>query len=162
MDEKEIERLDLLSLQRKWAWALGLSGLIPFVACALVAVALGNANPLTGPAVEIFRSYSVVILSFLGGIRWGHALLRRHDDVTVPERWTLLWSVVPSLVAWTTVFLEDQLAVGVLLIAFCAQGAWDSFSANADRLPKWFAPLRMVLTAIVAATHIAVFLVMLS
>lgn len=162
MDEKEIERLDGFAVQRKWAWALGLSGLIPFLACAMVGVVMGKANPITDPVIEIFRSYSVVILSFLGGIRWGHALLREQDDTSNPERWTLIWSVVPPLVAWATVFAGDRLAVGILLIAFCAQGVWDSFAANSGKLPRWFAPLRMVLTATVAAAHIVVFLVLVS
>lgn len=158
MDEMDIERLDSFSRQRRFAWALGLAGLIPFGACALVVLALGAQNPLAAPTVEIFRNYAVVILSFLGGIRWGHALLRTADDHTAPESWTLVISVIPPLIAWSSMFLDAVPAIGLLLVAFCAQGAWDSLSANAGRLPNWFTPLRMILTLSVAAAHIAVFL----
>lgn len=158
MDDLDIGRLDNLARQKRFAWVLGLGGLIPFVACAIVILFLGSQNPLTAPAVEIFRTYSVVILSFLGGIRWGHALLRAEDEITNPEAIVLVLSVIPSLVAWGTLFVDAPLAIGVLLVAFCAQGAWDSLSANADKLPKWFAPLRMLLTLVVAAAHIIVFL----
>ncbi len=158
MDDLDIRRLDKFARQKRLAWILGLGGLVPFIACAMVILVLGPQNPLTSPAVEIFRTYSVVILSFLGGIRWGHALLRVEDDITDPEAIVLVFSVIPSLVAWGTLFLNPTLAVGVLLVAFCAQGAWDSLSSNADKLPKWFAPLRMLLTLVVAAAHIIVFL----
>lgn len=160
MDEIEITGRDRLALQRKWAWRLGLAGLLPFLACALVVVAFGADNALTSPAIEIFRYYSVVILSFLGGIRWGHAI-RQDTGGSLVEVMPLFWSVVPSLAGFATMFLEAEPAIGILLIAFCAQGAWDSFSANAGKLPAWFAPLRMVLTASVAAAHIAVFFVLL-
>ena len=161
MDELDIRRLDSFSRQKRFAWGLGLSGLVPFLACAIVVVALGVENPLSLPAIEIFRNYSVVILSFLGGIRWGHALLRAGDEASKPESMVLCLSMLPPLLGWATMFLEAIPAVGILLVAFCAQGAWDSLSANANRLPKWFSPLRIVLTLAVAAAHIAIFLALL-
>jgi len=162
MDETDIMRLDMQARQRAFAWVLGLCGLIPFVACAIVLLALGTANPLAEPAVSIFRNYAVVILSFLGGIRWGHAILPTSDDITPAETWILVGSVISSLVAWASMFLDNINALGLLLLAFCAQGAWDSLSANSGKLPKWFAPLRIVLTTCVVACHIAVFLALIS
>lgn len=159
--EDDIFRKDQFARQKKFAWILGLSGLVPFVACALVLLILGMDNPLSEPVVSVFRAYSVVILSFLGGIRWGHALIRANDEISAHQISPLIGSVIPSLIAWMTVFFSNEPALAILLLAFCAQGAWDSLSANVAQLPKWFAPLRMVLTAIVAATHIIVFLVII-
>jgi hypothetical protein len=54
------------------AWALGLAGLIPFVALALL-VAL---NPrIKEEAASALLAYGAIILSFLGGIRWGFTVL---------------------------------------------------------------------------------------
>jgi hypothetical protein len=119
---------------------------------------LGINNPLAEPAIVIFRNYSVVILSFLGGIRWGHALLRHHDERTEIDLRSILLSVVPSLIAWASMFFSTSPALGILLLAFCAQGAWDSFSSYFGLLPKWFTPVRMTLTLFVVICHIAVFL----
>ena len=80
MDEQESHRLQELDKMKRLAWALSLAGFIPFLACTLIVVILGLENPLADPAIAIFRNYSVIILSFLGGIRWGHALLRESDD----------------------------------------------------------------------------------
>ncbi len=155
-DPRRIVQLDRL---KKLAWLLGLFGLVPFVICALMALVLGTNSPLVEPLITIFRNYSVVILSFLGGIRWGHALLRKHDDQSLVDNRVIFFSVVPALTAWATMFFQTTPAIAILLLAFCAQGAWDSIAAHSGGLPKWMAPLRIVLTVVVALCHMIIFIV---
>ena len=143
---------------RRLAHVLGIAGLLPFVASTVLLLVLGRHNAMAGPAIEVFTSYSVVILSFLGGIRWGYALLPARDDETPVHAQLLAWSVLPPLFAWATVFMSRPAALAALLIAYCAQGVWDSFSAHTGSLPRWFAPLRIMLTVAVAICHAIVFL----
>lgn len=149
---------------KKTAYLLGLAGLVPFAACAIIIVASGAEGALTSPAAQVFLTYSIAILSFLGGIRWGHALYRESQvpsaEHSAGGAVVLAASVLPPLVAWSTVFMTLPVALAVLLLAYCGQGAWDSFSAHGNGLPRWFAPLRMILTLVVALCHAAVFLVL--
>lgn len=158
--EEELARKDQLIRHRQHVWMLSLAGFIPFGLAALLLALLGTQNALADPLVAIFRAWSVIILTFLGGIRWGHALPRSDEDVTPADTTTLWLSVAPALAAWATMFAGDQLAISLLLILFCAQGAWDSFSAHADRLPAWFAPVRMTLTGLVAFAHAVVMMLL--
>lgn len=131
---------------RRMAWTLSLAGLLPFAALALALVALGNGHPLKATAGDAARTYGTVILSFLGGIRWGLALARQPIAAS-----QLAISVLPSIAGWFSLFAPAPVSFGVLLIGFLAQGAWDSFSIHSGAGPAWFAPLRMTLTVLVAA-----------
>ncbi len=144
---------------QRTAWWLGLAGLIPFVAAPLVLFAIDIDNPLADPIINAFRGYGIAILSFLGGIRWGTALgaenhQHRYDSLS------LVLSVIPSLIAWCTIFMSPAAAIITLLIGFCAQGAWDKWSGQVGKFPAWFLSLRITLTLVVALSHILVFLVM--
>ena len=116
-NEYRIARRALFARQRRLVWVLSLGGLIPFFACVLVLLALGITNPVADPAIAIFRNYSVVILSFLGGIRWGHAILHSHDEGSNIQLAPLSISVVPALIAWATMFLSNAPALALLLLA---------------------------------------------
>ncbi len=51
---------------------LGALGLIPFIVLSL-AMLFGAATLLSFPTASALSAYGAVILSFLGGIRWGLA-----------------------------------------------------------------------------------------
>ncbi len=133
---------------RKIAWALALAGLAPFALLALSLLFTDGASAWRAVLADGFKTWSAVILSFLGGIRWGMAL--RSDPV---ETRMLALSIVPAFVGWLAIFLPDAWAISVLLVAYCAQGAWDSFAVQARKAPHWFGGLRMTLTALVAVAH---------
>ena len=84
-----------------WARPLGYGGLVPFVACALVMLAVPDAatRHLAGRAL---LGYGAVILSFLGGVHWGLVLRG-----AAPQRAGGLMAagVVPSLVGWVALLL---------------------------------------------------------
>jgi hypothetical protein len=134
--------------ERTAGWILALAGYLPFAAIALAVLLLGKTNPFQTVLIDAFRTYGAIILSFLGGVRWGLAL----RDQPVPVR-DLVFSVIPAVAAWFSLFLNPPVSVAILLLGFCAQGAWDSLSMHAGRGPQWYAGLRITLTLIVALAH---------
>ncbi len=140
--------LDSLNDVPKTPLWLGLCGAIPF-ALGIVVYALGGVWVLTTDlAVRSTVAYGAVILSFLGGVRWGLALLLENPDVR-DSRFSL--SILPSLIGWIAVLLPGFPALVLLAVAFAAQGAWDVGDAEDDGAPHWFGQLRTVLTALVCS-----------
>ena len=137
----------------KLVWALSLAGLIPFALAAITLLVLGKNNGLFLSYFDLFKTWSAVILSFLGGIRWGVALAKSPID----QR-DIVFSIAPAILGWMALQLSDAYCVMVLLLLFCLQGAWDSLSSNAGKLPEWFAPIRITLTFLVASAHLLVIL----
>lgn len=136
---------------RATAFSLSLAGALPFVFATLVQfVPLLPADYayLTLPGV---LWYGAVILSFLGGIRWGLAL--RVVDSAQRNRLMVL-SVLPSLLGWFALFLPVNYALFALILGFSGQGAWDVGSAEQSGAPPWFTTLRLVLTLIVVGSLI--------
>ena len=90
------------------AWALGIAGLLPFVAGA---AGLWFLPPdWAGLAALALLTYAAVIVSFLGGIHWGLAM-----PLVQTQRGLLIWGVLPSLLAWAGLLLNS--AWGLLLMA---------------------------------------------
>lgn len=125
------------------ALALGLAGLIPFFAGA---VALWTPLPVLTPelGLKLITAYGAIILSFLGGIRWGTAI-GPYD--TRRQGLELSASVLGSLAGLAAVFMPAVPALTLLITGFLMQALWDVMSVEAGRLPPWFGKLRMLLTA---------------
>ncbi len=124
----------------RFAWPLGLGGLIPFAAGAL-AVALGfhwAAFPLA--------AYGAVILSFLGAVHWGLALAAPE---AAPER--LAWGVVPALWGWVALLLPLPVALPVLGAGILATAALETVAARRGWVSGGYLRLRWVLSLGAAA-----------
>lgn len=124
------------------AWALGLAGLIPFFGAA---AALWVGPPtLRGVALLALLAYAAVILSFLGGVRWGAESARDEGPRATP----LILSVLPSLLAWAALVGAASLPPASQLLLLGAglliTGVWDIRTAS---LPGWYRRLRVVLTS---------------
>jgi len=130
------------------AWRLGWAGLSPFVlALAFWTWGLASARPdVVGPAQDAFLFYSAVILSFLGGLRWGRVM----SAGALPSGYVL--AVLPSLWAFPALFLPPLQAVVALGCGF-ALALW--FDTRADTLPATpgFRQLRRRLSLVVIAAH---------
>jgi hypothetical protein len=125
------------------ALALGLAGLIPFVAgAAALWVTLPVLTPNLG--LRLIIAYGAIILSFLGGIRWGTAI-GPYD--TRRQGLEFSASVLGSLAGFAAIFIPPVPALTLLITGFLMQGLWDVVSVEAGRLPPWFGKLRMLLTA---------------
>lgn len=136
------------------ALGLGLGGLVPFVVCALIianpeiagnliAEAWSGQHALQSWCLMALSTYGAVILSFLGGIRWGHIL---HDQDQLNRWLPLSLSVMPSLVAWLALLLPTKWMLTVLIVGFLIQYALDANATNNAKLPLWFGKLRLILT----------------
>ena len=133
----------------KQAVRLGYLGVVPFLATAVL-IAFDSAG-MRQMALEGFLAYSAVILSFLGGIRWGAASSGGSD----PAR-ELIVAVLPSL--WAAFFLwlpAEDFAVWGLMLGFVLMGLADWFSPGLH-VASWMRPLRLRLTLAVLACHLAV------
>ena len=124
------------------ALALGLAGILPFAAAAL---SLWTPLPQLGPdsGLRLGVVYGAIILSFLGGIRWGGAL-GPYDHTR--QGLVFAASVLGSLAGLAAAFLPAVPALALLIAGFLLQALWDVASAEAGRLPGWFGRLRMILT----------------
>jgi hypothetical protein len=119
--------------------ALGLAGLLPFLAAGAGAVLL--APPAGAAAAVVAAVYGAVILSFLGGVQWGFGLKGGGPAA-------FLWAVTPSLVVFLAAFLPLPLMLAVLSAGFVLAGAVDVtvFSRTG---PRWYVRLRIGLTVVV-------------
>lgn len=133
---------------------LGLGGLLPFICAAAL---LWFSVPLDALphwlvrgrstqelATAALSGYGAVILSFLGGVRWGNILF----DNAQLSRWTpLTLSVLPSLIAWVSLLLHSIPMLITLAVAFCLQLILDTLATYRGEIPHWFLRLRRILTA---------------
>lgn len=127
---------------------LGWAGLLPFLAAlaAWLAAGLLEDQRLIGLALNAFLFYSALILSFLGGLRWGRVMSAGGAEPGY------VLAVLPSLWAFPALFLPPPYALGALAAGF-ALALW--FDTEADALPATpgFRALRLRLTVAVLAAH---------
>lgn len=129
------------------AWRLGYAGLIPFVfGAVLVWLVTGEAHPYVAAALS---AYGAVIVSFLGGIHWGHVMRPwpQGQDGPASADATLVWGVVPSLVAWLGVLMPPYAGLFVLGLAIIGCYLVDRRRYAALGLQAWMT-LRFRLTAV--------------
>jgi len=124
------------------ALVLGLAGLLPFLISAFLSY--GSDEKTAAMALLSLGTYGAVILSFLGGIRWGLVL----NTKAQMQKWgQLTWGVVPSLIAWPALLLPSRYMLAVLVVGFIFQYAMDNEAVKAKKAPPWFGRLRLILTS---------------
>lgn len=137
---------DRLSIIPRSALWLGLAGLLPFISggMGVWVSALGDirfALPL------IVLAYGCLIAAFLGGVRWG-AAMQNHEADHLPGQ--LIIAIMPTLMALVAFMLPLPQAFTLLIVLFVAQGVLDLTAVQQGRLADWYAPLRILLTALAA------------
>ena len=123
---------------------LGYGGLVPFIALSAVEwVVPAHADVLH----HALLAYAAVILSFVGALHWGFAMLA---GAWQPRGRTMgyAWSVVPSLVAWVALLVPSPFGAGLLVAFFIAHYAREVRVAPVIKAPDWFLPLRWRLSVI--------------
>jgi len=117
---------------------LGFLGLIPFG--ATVIAALVSSVPLHNMALQALQAYGAVILSFLGGIRWGLAIVGSdHADLFFP----LCISVLPPLLGWLALLISASAGLLLLAVGFSALLLAD---LRLQMAPPWYGALRLPLS----------------
>lgn len=117
----------------------GMLGLIPFLAPPLAALTFPALKPASGLVLAI---YGGLILSFLGGARWGLAIRSSSPNVL-----TVSIAMVPTLAALALLVAmpgHPALLFPGLAGALAVHWLWD---LGSDGLPPWYPALRTMLTA---------------
>lgn len=119
--------------------AYGVAGLIPFFAAPIGTLL---APDFRWQFNDALLGWSAIILSFLGGARWGAAV-----QASTPSPRLIGLAMLPSIAAWCILLVPGN-HKQAQLIAFCGafavQLAWDWASGG---LPGWYGRLRLSLTA---------------
>ncbi len=121
---------------------LGLAGLIPFAAGGLAMWSQFAPLP-PEEGLKLVTAYGALILTFLGGIRWGTAIGPYGSHRQAVE---FVGSVMGALAGLAALFLAPVPALTLLIACLLLQALWDVTSVEEGRLPQWFGKLRMVLT----------------
>jgi len=129
---------------------LALAGFVPF-AVLTGAQFVPGATLAQTLGLTALNVYAAIILSFLGGIRWGIAV---RSPSTSSEIGTFMLSVVPSLWAWAAFFAPGPWGFAMYAAGFAAMGWWDRALVARGHAPAWFGLLRVTLTWLVAPTMV--------
>lgn len=130
------------------ALALGSAGLIPFVSAPACLMQMSEFCPTVGQAQ---LAYGAVILSFLGGVRWGKLVT---PGSPIQGSWSQFgWSVTPSLIAWPALLMPSYpLANLTVTLGLGLCGYMDFKQAGYE---PWFKGLRIVLTTVATISLLA-------
>ena len=122
---------------------LGYGGLLPFAALAVGSL-------MTEPGVRsqcllLLQVYGLSIISFVGALSWGFALVHPDCDLALRRR-LLIWSVLPSLVGCASFVLPSSSGCLVLAVTAALALAVDLRTANTLGLPQAWRSLRVHLS----------------
>ncbi|MFK7956523.1 MAG: DUF3429 domain-containing protein [Lysobacterales bacterium] len=126
------------------AISLGYAGLIPFVALAIAPVT----QVLAVDVRHAFITYSAVILSFLGGIRWGV-----NAAASTPSGRDLWIGIFVSLAGWFGCLLAPASAIIWLLTAHVGTLAVDQLLPARGQM-TWLTALRLRLSIGAIVAHV--------
>lgn len=154
------------------AIALGLSGLIPFLACGAGALLLPD--EWARRSLFSLTTYAACILSFLGAVHWGFALgagsaVPPGGFRAVPmQPSSVLYArlglgVLPALVAWIALLVAffglPSAALGTLAAGFIATIIVETHANQRGLLPPGYIWLRWLLSGVVIVVLVIVALV---
>jgi Protein of unknown function (DUF3429) len=116
----------------------GLAGLVPFLAAPIATLI---APDFRWQFNEALLWWSAIILSFLGGARWGAAV-----QAAAPSPRLIALAMLPSIAGWLVLLIEAKYRVAqfyLLAAALFLHYLWDLRSSG---LPGWYGRLRLMLT----------------
>ena len=118
---------------------LGWTGLIPFIVAALGTHSNDDSLALYGFLGG--TAYGAVILSFLGAVHWGLAMLDKRSA------YWYVWSVTPALFGFACLLIFDvETRIIALMPLFGLAWLVDRHAATYGLLPNWYMRLRSILT----------------
>lgn len=130
------------------ALLLGLAGLLPFAACAVLALQTDSPAPWLAALI----GYGAVILAFLGGVHWGFVL---GAEAPARRRERLALGVVPSLLGWAALllqqFLPPEVSLAVLIAGVLGTVTMEARWRAAGLVPAGYMALRWLLSLLVGA-----------
>lgn len=141
---------------------LGYGGLLPFAFAALIMWLAPYYVPIgfAGAVMQWELFYGAIILSFMGGVRWGLAMMEPAVDIRGQATLgRLTASVAPALIGWMALIPDSFIPFGepgyvvrhvVLLVAFLYLMDSDLRAVRDGAAPAWYGPLRKKLTIFLA------------
>jgi hypothetical protein len=125
---------------------LGAAGLLPFVLCT-TALFFSDAHR-EAMVWRVLIGYGAIILSFVGALHWAFAM--RATNGADRRSWLLYgWSVIPALIGWIALSVGPPVvSVSILIAGFASQYLFDLRHGHGLDLPRWFVPLRGVLSTV--------------
>lgn len=139
----------------KIVYLLGYAGLLPFVACAVLAWFDEPISPFF--VFHVFIIYSIVILAYLCGSWWGFSFAVAE---TGPRNTLLLGSIGLLLLLWLLlVFYQNEWAVVMLTAGYLVLYAGEKMNP-ALPVDGGYRRMRLLLTAVVVLCHASVFFAM--
>lgn len=129
---------------QRFAWILGLAGLLPFFSLAVFSWLSPPAE--LGGVLKAQAHYAASIFTFLGALHWGVVLARAEitDGAAVTR---LIWSVIPSIAAWILTLYGVRVAIPGLFTGLLLAVLIDWRLYRGTAVPGWFMSLRLVLSA---------------
>jgi Protein of unknown function (DUF3429) len=139
------------------ALLLGGAGAFPFTTLAGMIAA-----DMTVPGIDVrfaLLVYGAIILSFMGGVYWGLAMLVPADPTAgalgARREWAVYgFSVLPGLVAWVALLVPVKAGSWLMAASFAGLLVYDLWRVRAGTAPAWFPHLRVPLTIMAAGSLI--------
>lgn len=117
----------------------GLLGLIPFLAPPLISLVTPAHGGILGLVSLI---YGALILSFLGGARWGQEVARPE-----PRAGVITLAMLPTLAGFALLLATSVDRPAQLLAMAMLLGMHFFWDAGSQGLPGWYPRLRLILSA---------------
>lgn len=140
------------------ATLLGYGGLLPFVFTAILLWTSPYLVPfgLAGQVMQWELYYAAIILSFMGGVRWGLAMMEPTiQPISEFSIARLTGSIAPALIGWLALVPDWFIPFGdpgyalrhaIVLFAFIYLMISDLQAVRDGAAPAWYGPLRRKLT----------------
>ncbi len=124
----------------------GLAGWIPFWVPAVLTLQASLTGRSPAAELALYTLYGALILSFLGGVRWGRALASDRPQEAGP--WVL--ALLPTCFGLFAIFAHwaggPVTGIALTLAGLVAQLGWDRQALRAGDLPAWYGQLRLILS----------------
>jgi hypothetical protein len=115
---------------------------VPFIAMALI---VAFASPGVDGVLRGEIGYGAVLLSFLGGARWGAALKTGGNGIAFGPL-TLL--TLPTFFSWAVLLMAPAVALAALMAGFLLVTMADRADARQGLVPAWRSGLDLPLTVL--------------
>jgi hypothetical protein len=133
---------DVISKDTKTTvYYLSYGGLIPFIAALFGFFLLDE--PIRSFSLNAFITYAAVIIGFVGAVHWGFLL--KADDIG-NKNLLLSLSVLPGLIGWCALLLNQQLALIIFALMYPSVFIYEKLTSLKNILPDWYMPMRLKLT----------------
>lgn len=126
-------------------------GIVPFVFATYLS--WSDQALFDNSGLELFVTYSAIILSFRAGTLWGQFIYRNLDDLA---RYVLISSNIIALGAWFSLLMNvPVLSIGLLCLGFIST-FWVEISKHRKSLHSKYLNMRLSVTTVVCVLHLLV------